>query len=70
MVYSQLNTLCSQIETYSPDSKYDEFLWVCDPCNHDIENNKLTLEEREQLIELSNDTGLKVNFQEKCINNV
>jgi hypothetical protein len=49
-------------ETYFP-SKYDELSWVRDPFHCNIESNKLSLREREQLIELSNDTGLQMKFQ-------
>ena len=62
-ICSHLETLRSQFENYFPSSKYDEFSWVRDPFHCDIENNKLSLNEREQLIELSNDAGLKIKFQ-------
>jgi hypothetical protein len=62
MTCSHLKTLRSQFETYFP-SKYDEFSWVRDPFHCNIENNKLSLNETEQLTELSNDTGLKMKFQ-------
>ncbi|KAJ4438306.1 hypothetical protein ANN_14245 [Periplaneta americana] len=42
---------------------------VHDPFHCDIENNKLSLSERDQLIELSNDTGLKMKFQAEYIVN-
>jgi hypothetical protein len=48
---------------YFPSSKYDGFSWIRDPFHFDIENNKLSLNEREQLIEISNDAGLKIKFQ-------
>ncbi|KAJ4442692.1 hypothetical protein ANN_04281 [Periplaneta americana] len=60
--YTNNTTLRSQFETYFP-SKHDEFLWVRDPFHCDVENNKLSLSEREQLIELLNNTGLKIKFE-------
>ena len=42
---------------------FQVFSWVRDPFHCDIENNKLSLNEREQLMELSNDAGLKIKFQ-------
>jgi len=62
-ICSHLETLRSQFENYFPSSKYDEVSWVRDPFHCDIENNKLSLNEREQLIEFSNDAGLKIKFQ-------
>ena len=48
-ICSHLETLRSQFENYFPSSKYDEFSWVRDPFHCDTENNKLSLNEREQL---------------------
>ena len=61
-ICSHLETLKSQFENYFPTS-YDGYSWIRDPFQCDIENNKLSLNEREQLIELSNDTGLKMKFE-------
>ena len=65
-ICSHLETLRSQFENYFPSSKYDEFSWVRDPFHCDTENNKLSLNEREQLIELSNDAGLNI---QRCFKN-
>jgi len=70
MTYVRMSkTLRSQFENYFPSSKYDEFSWVRDLFHCDIENNKLSLNEREQLMELSNDAGHKIKFKAEGVVN-
>jgi hypothetical protein len=62
-ICSHLENLRLKFENYFRSSKYNEFSLVRDPFHCDIENNKLSLNEREQLIELFIDAGIKIQFQ-------
>jgi hypothetical protein len=62
-VCAHLQTLKQQFETYFPNNFYDKFLWVRDPFHADTHENNLSLSKTEQLIELSNDSGLKMQFR-------
>jgi hypothetical protein len=61
-VCNHLKIVKQKSETYYPNNFYETFLWDRDPFQAYNNENYLLLSKKEHLIELSNDSGLKIQF--------
>jgi hypothetical protein len=53
-----------KFDIYFTNNFYEKFLWVRDQCQAYNDENYLSLSKKEQLLELSSDSGLKMQFRD------
>jgi hypothetical protein len=63
-VCNHLKTVKQKFETYFPYNIYEIFLWVHDPFQAYNHENDLSLSKKGQLIGLSSNSGLKMQFRD------
>jgi hypothetical protein len=63
-VWDHLKIVKQKFDTYLQNTFYEKFLWVRDPFQANNHKNYLSLLKKEQLIELSSDSGLELQFHD------